>query len=291
MLSTKTSPLLAMGAIFLWGTLALLGVQLKHIPPFLLTGLALLVGSTISLPLSGFNLRAWKVPLSTLALGVYGLFGFHFLLFLALRTAPAVQANLLNYLWPLGMVLLAPVFLPQVKLKRHHVVAGLMGFCGAALTIAASSAASSDPAGIAAEKFSWGYVAALGSAFVWSSYSLLTKRVAAFPTAAIGLFAAVSGCLSLICHAFLEPSVDLVLKDCVLIALLGLGPLGAAFYLWDAALKNGDAQRIGLLSFLTPLLSTFCLLLMNQQWPSLTILAAALLIVAAALIGSLSAFQ
>jgi drug/metabolite transporter (DMT)-like permease len=31
---------------------------------------------------------------------VYGLFGFHFFLFLALRHAPPVEANLVNYLWP-----------------------------------------------------------------------------------------------------------------------------------------------------------------------------------------------
>ena len=34
--------------------------------------------------------------------------------------------------------------------------------------------------------FAWGYLPALGSAFIWASYSLLTKRVAHFPTAAIG---------------------------------------------------------------------------------------------------------
>ena len=97
---------LALGAIFLWATLAPLGVALSHVPPFLLTGLALLVGSLVALPLSGFRLSGWRVSLSTLALGVYGLFGFHFLLFIALRHAPPVQANLVNYLWPLLMVVL-----------------------------------------------------------------------------------------------------------------------------------------------------------------------------------------
>jgi drug/metabolite transporter (DMT)-like permease len=49
---------------------------------------------------------------STLLLGVYGLFGYHFLLFLALRSAPPLEANLVNYLWPLLIVVLAPVLLP-----------------------------------------------------------------------------------------------------------------------------------------------------------------------------------
>jgi drug/metabolite transporter (DMT)-like permease len=115
--NTLKSTLLALGAIALWGSLAPLGVLLAHVPPFLLTGLGLLVGSVIAVPLSGGRLSALRVPLRTLALGVYGLFGFHFLLFIALRHAPPVQANLVNYLWPLGMVLLAPVFLPGVRLR------------------------------------------------------------------------------------------------------------------------------------------------------------------------------
>ncbi len=52
------------------------------------------------------------------------------------------------------------------------------------------------------------------------------------------------------------PAITLSARDMLLIALLGLGPLGGAFFLWDAALKRGDARQIGVLSFLTPLLST-----------------------------------
>jgi drug/metabolite transporter (DMT)-like permease len=103
-----SATLLALGAIALWATLASLGVALAHVPPFLLTGLALVIGSVPAWPLA----RQWRVPASTLALGVYGLFGFHFLLFIALRNAPPVEANLVNYLWPLLIVVLAPLFLP-----------------------------------------------------------------------------------------------------------------------------------------------------------------------------------
>ena len=80
-----------------------------------------------------------------------------------------------------------------------------------------------------------------------------------FPTAAIGLFGLVSGVLALLCHLGFEPAATLSLRDWVLIAAVGLGPLGAAFFLWDAALKRGDARRIGILSYLTPLASTLLL--------------------------------
>lgn len=275
------SRLLALSAIALWGSLAAMSVSLRHVPPFLLTGLCLLVGSPIGLALSGFRLQAWRVPASTLALGVYGLFGYHFLLFIALRYAPPVQANLVNYLWPLGIVLMAPLFLPGTPLRAVHVGAALLGFCGAALAIAGGSGLG----GLSAD-YVWGYLCALGSAFLWSSYSLLTRRVAHFPSAAIGLFGLVSGFLALLCHALLEPAVALSLRDWGLITAMGLGPLGAAFYLWDAALKLGDARQIGVLSFITPLLSTTVLLAMNGQAPDLSIVLAATLIIGAAVLGS-----
>jgi drug/metabolite transporter (DMT)-like permease len=268
--------LLALGAIALWASLAALGVALSHVPPFLLTGMSLLVGSLIALPLSRFDLRQWRVPLPTLALGIYGLFGFHFLLFLALRHAPPVQANLVNYLWPLGIVVMAPLFLPGVTLTTRHVLAALMGFAGAALAILGGA---SD---VGETRWAWGYLLALASAFIWASYSLLTQRVRHFPTAAIGSFALASGLLSLLCHAWLEPAVNLTAQDLLLIAVLGLGPLGGAFFLWDAALKRGDARQIGVLSFLTPLLSTVTLLLVRGEAPSLAVGLAALLIVGAA---------
>lgn len=265
--------LLALGAIALWASLASLSVTLAHVPPFLLAGIALLIGALPSL----LYWRQWRVSWPTLALGIYGLFGYHFLLFIALRHAPPVQANLVNYLWPLLIVVLAPLLLPGVKLKGMHLLAALLGFAGAALAISGGRTLDGG--------FAWGYLPALASAFVWASYSLLTKRVTPFPTAAIGLFAAVSGALALACHAALEPSVALSGKDWLLLVVMGLGPLGAAFYLWDAALKRGSAAQIGLLSFLTPLLSTLLLLLLRGEAPSASIILAAALIVGAALLG------
>lgn len=277
----NTANLLALGAIALWASLAALGVSLAHVPPFLLTGLGLLAGSVIALPLSRFDFRQWRVPPTTLAIGVYGLFGYHFLLFMALQNAPPVQANLVNYLWPLGIVVMAPLFLPGMSLTLRHVLAALLGFGGAALAILGGRPADPD-----ASLWAWGYIPALMAAFIWASYSLLTKRVKPFPTSAIGTFALVSGALALLCHVWLEPAVLLSGTDWALIALLGLGPLGGSFFLWDAALKRGDARQIGVHSFITPLLSTLVLLTMRGETPSLSVGLAALMIVGAAVIAT-----
>jgi drug/metabolite transporter (DMT)-like permease len=275
-----TARLYALGAIALWATLATLGLALQHVPPFLLTGIALVVGSLPAWPLY----RQWKVPPLTLAVGVYGLFGFHFLLFLALRVAPPVEANLVNYLWPLFIVVLAPLILPGMRLRPAHVVSALVGFAGAAIAILGASDAGAGPGG-----WSWGYLLAFGSALIWGTYSLLTRRLPAFPTAAVGLFGLVSGGLSLLCHGVLEPSVALSAQDGLLLAVMGLGPLGAAFFLWDKALKLGDARHIGILAYLTPLASTTLLLLATGRPLSWSVGLAAVLIIGAAVLGTRAA--
>jgi drug/metabolite transporter (DMT)-like permease len=271
--------LLTLGAVLLWATLASLATLLSDIPPFLLTGIGLLIGAAVSLPALRSGLTPWKIPVRTLLIGVYGLFGYHFMLFLALQTAPAVEANLVNYLWPLLIVLLSPLFTKSLKLNLRYVLAALSGFAGAVIAITYNSS------GLESSSIEIGYLFALAAAVIWATYSLATTKVASFPTASIGLFALVSGLLALGAHFVFEPAAYISSSDWVLLVLLGAGPLGGAFYLWDAALKIGDPRRIGLLAFLTPLLSTVLLVLVSGNSLSWQLLVATVLIVGGALLG------
>jgi len=271
------SRLAALGAIVLWSSLASLATLIPNVPVFLKTGIGLLIGSVIALPLARFQIKQLAVKPKILLLGVYGLFGYHAALFIALSTSPSVQANLVNYLWPLLIVLLAPLFSKKIKLNLRVVIGGLMGFIGASLAILSGS--SSD--GL----FYSGYLFAFMAAIVWSTYSLATNRIGSFPTPSVGLFALVSGILSIAMHFVFETQVSLSSFEWMILVLLGLGPLGAAFYLWDYAIKRSNPQEIGLLSFLTPLLSTGFLLVITGQALSWLLAIAAALIVGGSLIG------
>ena len=281
--------LFALAAICLWASLATLGVSLQHIPPFLLTGIALAIGSVLAWPAVLRDRRQWHVAPGTLGLGVFSLFGYHFLLFIGLRLAPAVEVNLINYLWPLLIVVLAPLYLPGISLRGVHVGAAVMGFTGAAIAIWGARVVADTTIGSTLPGL--GYLLALASAFIWANYSLQTKRAEStgngFPTAAIGLFGLLSGLLALFCHWALEPSVDLSTRDWLLLLLLGLGPLGAAFFLWDKALKLGDVRQIGILSYLTPLASTLLLMQVSGRALSASVALAAALIIGAALLGTM----
>ena len=78
-----------------------------------------------------------------------------------------------------------------------------------------------------------------------------------------------------------EPSSQLPLP--LLLLLLGAGPIGLAFFLWDKALKLGDPRQIGALSYLTPLLSTLLLVASGRGQLGPTTGAAIALIVGGAL--------
>jgi drug/metabolite transporter (DMT)-like permease len=271
------SELAALGAVILWASLAALGSLLSDIPPFLLTGIGLLIGSLISLPVSGFQMRKLIVKPRVLLLGVYGLFGYHAALFAALQNAPPVQVNLVNYLWPLLIVVLAPLFFPAARLTLRKSLAALAGFVGAGLAILSGSQITGG--------FEVGYIYGLLAAVIWSTYSLGTKRIGDFPTAGVGLFGLVAGVLALVAHFAFEERVAIEPADWPLLVALGLGALGGAFYLWDYALKRGDAQRIGLIAFITPLLSTLALVVVTGSQPSAMLLMAAALIFGGAWFG------
>ncbi len=275
---------LSLFTIAIWSTLAVLGSRMGHLSPFLSVGIALTIGGLVGL----VRVRDWKVPLTTFAIGVGGIFGYHALLFTAFRLAPAVEVNLLQYLWPLLIVALSPVYLPGNRLGIHHVTGSVLGLIGAGLVISGGKL-SLDLAGLP------GYLLAIGAAFTWSSYSLLTKRVKPFATGAVGGFCLASGLLSLGFYVLetlvtSTPVPTITNSDWLFLVFLGVGPMGTAFYAWDAALKRGDPRVIGALAYLTPLLSTLNLVILGGKHLSGVSVAAMGLIILGAIIGSLDLF-
>jgi drug/metabolite transporter (DMT)-like permease len=256
-------------SIALWASLAYLSTLVPGVPPFLLVGITLLIGSVSGL----VRFRSFTRDPHVLALGVYGLFGYHFCLFLALRLAPPVEANLVNYLWPVLIVAMSP------PLGWRHVAGATLAFAGAALIATGGD--------FAHLTFQPGLLLALAAAVIWSSYSVLTRRLRGLSSAVVSQFCLVSGALALATHAAIERHVALSAHDVAVLVALGLGPMGAAFYTWDAALKRGDPRTIGALAYLTPLLSTACLVLVGGRRFTPVAAVAMVLIIAGAVLGSL----
>jgi drug/metabolite transporter (DMT)-like permease len=262
-------------AVLMWATLALLTTLTGAVPPFQLVAMAFAIAFLLAL-------GAWlargqpilpvlRQPAPVWALGIAGLFGYHFFYFLALRQAPAVEASLINYLWPLLIVLFSAL-LPGERLRWFHVFGAAAGLGGTVLLIAGGGAA-----GFAAAHW-LGYLAAFACAFVWSGYSVLSRRFGQVPTDAVGGFCGATAVLAALCHLLFETTVWPEGAEWLAVLALGAGPVGAAFFVWDHGVKHGDIKALGAFAYAAPLLSTILLIAFGRGAPSWRIAAACVLI-------------
>ncbi|WP_322865268.1 DMT family transporter [Aquicoccus sp. G2-2] len=262
-------------AVLLWALLALLTVKSAPTPPLLLNAICFAIGGTLGLIWAGVSgglalLKgvSWRVY----AFGTLGLFGYHALYFTALRLAPAAEAGLIAYLWPLLIVLFSGL-LPGEHLRAGHILGALLGFAGAALIIGASLGAE---IGVSALP---GYLAALACALTWAGYSVLSRRLGHAPTQTVAVFCLATAALSAGLHFALEKTVWPQGPIAWGAAIgLGLGPVGLAFYVWDIGVKRGDIQLLGVASYAAPLLSTLILVMTGVAAPSWLLALSAILI-------------
>jgi drug/metabolite transporter (DMT)-like permease len=270
-------------AILLWSSLALLTTMADPVPPFQLVAMSFGIAGTASVvvwALQGTLAKHLKHPPAVWLLGVGGLFGYHFLYFLALGAAPPVEANLINYLWPLLIVLFAG-FLPGERLRWWHVCGALIGLFGAVILVTHGFTAT------LGQGRPLGYLAALGAAVTWSSYSVLSRRFGEVPTDAIGGFCAATAILAALCHAAWEPTVwPTGTTAWLAVVALGLGPVGIAFFAWDHGVKHGNIKALGALSYVTPLLSTLLLIAAGVAQASPSLALACLAIVGGAILAA-----
>ncbi|KIZ39675.1 MULTISPECIES: EamA family transporter [Rhodopseudomonas] len=286
-MTPRTATLIGLTAILMWSLLSVLTVATGTVPAFQLTAMTFAIGalaasaSWIARPGAFGALR--QSPLAW-AVGVGGLFGYHALYFLALRFAPPAEAGLLNYLWPLLIVLFSSL-LPGERLLPHHIVGALLGLAGTVLLFAGNTSGF-EPAYVP------GLVAAIAAAFVWASYSVMSRRLRAVPTDAVAGFCMATALLAALMHLAFETTVwPQGTSQWLAITALGIGPLGAAFYAWDIGMKRGDIRVLGAASYATPLLSTGFLIAAGYARPSPTLAFAAALIAGGGLIAARDMFR
>lgn len=267
-------------AILLWSSLAVLTAVSGTLPPFQLLALSFAVGGVFGSLLirrRGSLRQGLRQPLPALALASLALFGYHALYFYALKRAPVIEANLINYTWPLLIVVFAAVLAGQT-VRGYQWFGTLLGFLAAALVVTRGETISLEA------RFLSGYAAALGAALIWAAYSVLNRRYSEVPSTAIVGPCLITALAGGIAHLLFEQTVSLSWTQWLIVLGMGLGPVGGAFWLWDSGTKRGDLVLLGSLSYSAPLLSTALLVLFGQSrfhWSQLVALAC--LIVGAAL--------
>lgn len=273
-MTRRTATLIGFIAILLWSLLAALTAATGRVPPFQLAAMTFAIGGTLGVTTWLFRKGAaasLKQPAEVWTLGVAGLFGYHALYFAALRLAPPAEAGLLNYFWPLLIVLFSAL-LPNERLRMHHIAGAVLGLIGTIVLFAGRGFAF-------AGDFLPGYTAAFVAAFVWATYSVLSRRFAAVPTDAVAGFCLATAALATIFHVVFETTVwPASASQWLAVLALGVGPVGAAFYAWDFGVKHGDIRVLGAASYAAPILSTAFLVLAGYAEASATLAVSALLI-------------
>ncbi len=288
--SRRSATLIGGVAILLWSTLALVTTMSRSIPVFEALAITFAIGAvTVSV---GFlftegpggiraGLKAW--PARAWALSILGIFLYHALYFVSFRLAPVGTVTVINYLWPLLIVILAGV-IPggTTRLGWPQLAGGLVGFGATVMLVGGSVTVETSGAALA------GYLCAFACAFLWSFYSVLNNRIGAPGSVPmIGVCAAVA-LLGAVGHvvageAFVVPDAT----TAVALAVLGAGPVGAAFVAWDHATKKGDVGLLGALSYATPPLSMILLVAAGAAPASWALALATLLVVAGAALAAL----
>jgi drug/metabolite transporter (DMT)-like permease len=278
-MTRNMATLAGFGAVVLWATLALFTTLSGAVPPLQLLAMSFAIGGTLGL-IAGARRRgwrSWRQPWPVWALGVGGLFGYHLLYVLALRWAPAVQASLIAYLWPLMIVLLASL---GTGLRAHHLIGALIGLAGAALIVTGGQ-------GIALSgEYAIGYATALVAAVFWAGYSVLSRRFAQVPTDAVTGFCLATAALATVAHLALEQTVWPSGTEWMAVVGLGTGPVGLAFFLWDIGVKRGELPVLGAASYAAPLLSTIVLIVAGQAEATWLIGLASVLITGGAILAA-----
>ncbi|WP_434290178.1 aromatic amino acid exporter YddG [Celeribacter sp. SCSIO 80788] len=282
-MTRKSATFIGFLAVLLWALLALFTVASNPVPALQLNAVSFAIGGVIGLFWIAKN-NAWHelrgVSPLVYAFGTVGIFGYHFLYFSSLRLAPPAEAGLINYLWPLLIVLFSGL-LPGERLRPLHILGAVLALVGALLVVARGTSFTGEAA--------LGYLLALGAAFTWASYSVISRRIGHVTTASVTVFCLLAAALSFVTHlAFEQTAWPDSMSGWGAIIALGLGPAGGAFYLWDMGMKKGDIQLLGTASYAAPLLSTLALILAGMTEPRLTLLLSAGLIMLGA---GLAAYQ
>jgi len=169
----------------------------------------------------------------------------------------AVEAGLVNYLWPSLLILFS---VPILKRKaRWPLIPGvIIAFSGVAAATLQNEAVSLRSF-LSNISTNWiPYAAALCAAVIWGLYSSLARRWGGRSEASgVPLFIAATGLILLILACLFPENSHWSARVLCEWAWMVIFPTVTAYIFWDISMRRGNSILIALLSYFTPLISTF----------------------------------
>jgi drug/metabolite transporter (DMT)-like permease len=110
----------------------------------------------------------------------------------------------------------------------------------------------------------------------------MSRMIAAVASESVAPACFATALLALLCNFAFEGWVAPTAAQWIAMVFLGLGPIGAAFMLWDIGMKHGNVAFLGVLGYASPVISTTLLILLGFAAPTWVLIVSVTLIVLAA---------
>lgn len=268
----------ALVAVLMWSLAPLLADRANTMAPLSLTALTLLAGAFASLPLSrriGWNALSLRwlcilwIGMPLLIAGAVGTY------FLGMRHAPAAEAALITYTWPVLFVLLSQ-WSQQGKLRLSGLTGAFTAFGGAAVLMLPKTIG----AGSGLQEAGPGFALAALAACCWALYSWLGQRAPVAIASLLPRLLLIACSITTLASVIIEGDTVLPDHEALLAGIaLGLGPYGIAMVAWDIALRSGKANLVGSLAYGVPILAALLLVVSGLSELDWRLPTAALLVI------------
>jgi drug/metabolite transporter (DMT)-like permease len=181
-------------------------------------------------------------------MGFIGVFLYYLFLYIALDYLKAQEAFIINYLWPIMIVLFAIPILGE-KFNFRKIIAVILSFIGVVIIVTHG-----DLQQLSFDK-PIGVIFAIIGAVCYGLFSVLGKKHNDDRTVSMMFYYVFSFFYSVIAIYLFSffPSISGI--QIVGLLWIGFFTSGGAFLLWFLALKNGDTTKISNIAFITPFVS------------------------------------
>lgn len=207
------------------------------------------------------QVKAFKATdyLKMFGMGVVGIFLYYICLFGSFSIAPAGQANVINYLWPIFIIIFSvPILKETFNFKT--ILAVLMSFSGAFIVFTQGKLINFN------NEFIWGYLLALLAAICYGLFSVLGKKLQ-YEKYISMLFYYIFASVLIILTTFVFSDFIIPKSIDTIIAIILLGGVfnSITFVFWFKALQAGHTHKIANAIYVVPFLALIWTYFLNSE--------------------------
>ncbi|OCL89399.1 DMT family transporter [Arcobacter porcinus] len=206
-------------------------------------------------------------------------FMFYLLLYFGYHNANSIEVLVIQYTWPIFIVVLS-LFILKEEFTKRKFFAVIFGFIGVFLVISKG-----DISNLSFENIDILLVVLL-SAFCFALFSVLSKKVKIDAVNAVMIYFFSATIYSFITMQTFSNFVIPVSKDWIAIFINGVFINGISYLFWIKGLQIFDASKVAPFTFLIPILSAFLLIIVFDEAILMIYFVGLLFVVLAGLINS-----